>query len=288
MTETIDVLPSSDDITTADKEAIEAAREAYEALTDEQKAKVDPETLAKLQEAESALEVAEVVELIKNIGSVENNEESKEKIEAARAAYENLSEDQKAKIKAEDLQTLVRAEKAYDDLVNPKSQAPVALLVVASVLLIPALLMLAYLILYSTKKKGSTVRSVVCLPVLVGAAGATGAFVALYVVAGLLLAVVVADVIIAIKNPQAIKDIKNFKQLFKKDATNDPAAAETAPVAPTQPVEATEMAAEETQEEVKPAPVEQNPAESVETLSSVTAKKAPRIIRVRLRRRRDG
>ena len=50
------------------------------------------------------------------------------------------------------------------------------LLVVASVLLIPALLMLAYLILYITKKKkGPTVMSAVALPVLVGAAGATGA-----------------------------------------------------------------------------------------------------------------
>ena len=158
--------------------------------------------------------------------------------------------------------------KAYDDLVNPKSQAPVVSLVVVSVLLIPAVLMLAYLILYSTKKKGSTVRSVVGLPVLLSAAMATGAFVALYVLAGLLVAVVVADVIIIVKNPQAIKDIKNFKQLFKKDAKNDPVATETAPVAPTQPVEATEPAAEETQEEVKaelvakkPAPVERKPAE---------------------------
>jgi len=258
--EVIDALPSSDEITTADKETIEAAREAYEALSDEQKAEVAPETLTKLEEAESALEVAEVVELIKNIGSVENNEESKERIEAARAAYEKLSADQKAKIKAEDLQTLVRAENAYDDLVNPKSQAPVVLLVVVCVLLVPAVLMLAYLILYITKKKGSTVMSVVGLPVLLGSVWTTGASVALYVLAGVLVAVVVADLVIAVKNPQAIKDIKNFKQLFKKDAKNDSAAAETAPAAPTQPVEAMKPAAEETQEEVKAAPVAEEPA----------------------------
>ena len=235
VSETIDALPSFEEITTADKEAIEAARAAYEALTDDQKAKVDHETLTKLEEAEKEINDIEtsnqVTEAINNLpSSDEITTADKEAIEAARAAYEALTDEQKAMIKAEDLQTLVNAEKAYDNLVNPKSQAPVALLVVVCILLIPALLMLAYLILYITKKKGSTVMSVVGLPVVLTVTSTTGAFVALYVLIGLLVAVVVADVIIAIKNPQAIKDIKNFKQLFKKDAKNDSAATETAPI----------------------------------------------------------
>ena len=135
--------------------------------------------------------------------------------------------------------------------------------------------MLAYLILYITKKKGSTVMSVVGLPVLLIAASTTGAFVALYVLIGLLVAVVVADVIIAIKNPQAIKDIKNFKQLFKKDAKHDPAATETAPVAPAQPLEATEPVAEE------PAPVAEAEAEEEGEEAVTVADGSGNVFRIR-------
>ena len=54
-----DALPVADAVTLNDKEAIEAARAAYEALTDEQKALVTPEDLAKLTAAEAALAALE-------------------------------------------------------------------------------------------------------------------------------------------------------------------------------------------------------------------------------------
>ncbi len=57
--EKINALPASDKIATTDKEAIEAARKAYDALTADQKAKVSAETLKKLEEAEKALAAAE-------------------------------------------------------------------------------------------------------------------------------------------------------------------------------------------------------------------------------------
>ncbi len=57
--ETINALPSGTKVATTDKEAIEAARKAYDALTDDQKAKVPAETLKKLEAAEKALDVAE-------------------------------------------------------------------------------------------------------------------------------------------------------------------------------------------------------------------------------------
>ena len=57
--ETINALPDADKVTTADKDAIEAARKAYDDLTDDQKAKVDAETLKKLTDAETALAAAE-------------------------------------------------------------------------------------------------------------------------------------------------------------------------------------------------------------------------------------
>ena len=57
VTEMIDGLSATEDITVDDKDSIEAAREAYEALTEDQKAKVSEETLKKLEDAEATLEV---------------------------------------------------------------------------------------------------------------------------------------------------------------------------------------------------------------------------------------
>ena len=55
VTEKINALPAADAVVVADREAIEAARAAYDALTDSQKAKVSAETLKKLTDAEAAL-----------------------------------------------------------------------------------------------------------------------------------------------------------------------------------------------------------------------------------------
>ena len=51
----INALPAAEDVTKANKEAITAAREAYEAMSTEQKAEVGAEVLAKLTAAENAL-----------------------------------------------------------------------------------------------------------------------------------------------------------------------------------------------------------------------------------------
>ena len=55
----LDALPAAADVKLEDKEAIEKARAAYDALTDEQKAKVDPAALQKLTDAEAALKAKE-------------------------------------------------------------------------------------------------------------------------------------------------------------------------------------------------------------------------------------
>ena len=55
VTDKISALPNASDVTLDDKEAIEAARAAYDALTPDQKAKVSAETLKKLTDAENAL-----------------------------------------------------------------------------------------------------------------------------------------------------------------------------------------------------------------------------------------
>ncbi|MBQ9415128.1 MAG: hypothetical protein IJU16_08410, partial [Clostridia bacterium] len=54
----IDTLPSTENINIADQAAVEATRDAYDSLTDEQKAMIDDETLEKLAAAEDALEIA--------------------------------------------------------------------------------------------------------------------------------------------------------------------------------------------------------------------------------------
>ena len=107
-------------VTEESGEKITAARTAYDALTDTQKAMV--QNLDKLTSAETAYEqllaqkqdkekANEVALLIENIGKV--NENSGEKITAAREAFDSLTPAQKALVT--NYSTLISAEKAYYD-----------------------------------------------------------------------------------------------------------------------------------------------------------------------------
>ena len=112
------------DIGTVDKNSkskIDAARKAYNELTDEQKKLVSNyQTLAdaeakyaSLVQAEADKKAAdEVIKLITDIGTVDKN--SKSKIDAARKAYNNLTDEQKKLVN--NYQTLEAAEKAYAGL----------------------------------------------------------------------------------------------------------------------------------------------------------------------------
>jgi len=98
-------------VTTADKATIEAARAAYDALTADQKAYVSSETLAKLTAAEDALKAAEAGDKINALPAAASvTSSNKEAIEAARAAYDALTADQKAYVSPEMLQKLKDAE----------------------------------------------------------------------------------------------------------------------------------------------------------------------------------
>ena len=104
----VDLIAGIDEaILTDDKDAIENARNAYNALTDDQKARVG--NYKDLTDAEAALAV---VELIQNIGDVRFTTTSKELIDAARNAYNALTDDQKARVGNEAL--LLAAEAEYD------------------------------------------------------------------------------------------------------------------------------------------------------------------------------
>ena len=119
-------LSDATDVTISDKGAIETARAAYDALTDDQKALISEGTLSKLTAAEDALEAAEaaaddqeiadaVADMIAELpNAADVSVGDKDAIEAARAAYEDLTDDQKALISEDILSKLTDAEDALE------------------------------------------------------------------------------------------------------------------------------------------------------------------------------
>ena len=112
--EMINALPAAPDVTVDDKDDIEVAREAYDALTDAQKALIDADTLKKLTDAEDALAAAEVTAMIDVLPETVTVDD-KDAVEAAREAYDALTDAQKAFISDE---TLAKLEAAEDALIS--------------------------------------------------------------------------------------------------------------------------------------------------------------------------
>ena len=120
-----DLIDAIGDVTLTDdcKAKIDAARKAYDALTDTQKALVskldiltDAEAkLAQLKkEAADKAAVDDVIAKIDAIGKVKLDKASKAKITAARAAYDALDDELKAQVT--NYNTLLAAEKRYQQL----------------------------------------------------------------------------------------------------------------------------------------------------------------------------
>ena len=121
----IEKIDAIGEVTLASEEAIDAARAAYEALTEAQQAEVtnyDKLTAAEARLAD--LKAAKAVDdMIDAIGEV--TLESEEAIAAARAAYEALTEAQKAEVKSYDKLTAaearladLKAAKPVDDMID--------------------------------------------------------------------------------------------------------------------------------------------------------------------------
>lgn len=112
------------EVTLESEAYIQAAREAYENLLPEQKALV--QNLKILQEAESKLGTLKaaidqqaadkIAEMIDRIGKVQYNEDCKTKIEAAREAYNQLTDAQKKLVSEEHINVLKAAESQYENL----------------------------------------------------------------------------------------------------------------------------------------------------------------------------
>ncbi len=100
----IDALPAAEDVTLADRTVIDSTGVAYDLLTDDQKAQIDPETAQKLFDAQAALAkidsdmkaADEVAKMINDLPSATNvTLNDKDAIEAASAAYDALTDAQK-------------------------------------------------------------------------------------------------------------------------------------------------------------------------------------------------
>ena len=115
-----DMIDAIGEVTLESEGAIDAARAAYEALTEAQQAEV--KSYEKLTAAEARLAVLKpakpVEKLIDAIGEVTLDSESA--IQAARAAYDALTEEQKAEVKNYD--KLTAAEAAYARLLAEQSE----------------------------------------------------------------------------------------------------------------------------------------------------------------------
>ena len=125
----INALPTT--VTVNDKAQIEAARAAYEALSDDEKAKIDTDTLSKLTDAETALSAAEKAAadqaaadpVIAQINALPADITLNDKaaVDAARKAYTDLTDDQKNLVTDETLEKLAAAEAAIADLEAAKA-----------------------------------------------------------------------------------------------------------------------------------------------------------------------
>ncbi len=122
VTDLINALP--DTITLENKAAVEEARAAYDALNDKAEAMVSSQTVSKLTSAESKIaqlekeandlkEASKVINQINALPGVNDIElEDEAEIVAARAAYDGLTDDQKAIVEKEGaVKTLANAEK---------------------------------------------------------------------------------------------------------------------------------------------------------------------------------
>ncbi len=110
------------------KEAIDAARKAYDALDDEQKKAIDPKIVELLKKSEDEYkeldsEVKAAEEAISKILDVDATDASKEAIEAAKKAYDSLTDEQKKAVDAKFPKAVEKAEETYTEKVAEQKAA---------------------------------------------------------------------------------------------------------------------------------------------------------------------
>ena len=124
----INALPAAEDVALESAYEIAGARAAYNALTDDQKNLIDDETLNKLTAAEAALQSLVDVDIVERMINALPNAENvtyndKAAIEDARAAYDALTDDQKALVNLETVDKLTAAEEALAPILEDVAAA---------------------------------------------------------------------------------------------------------------------------------------------------------------------
>ena len=150
VTAAIDALPAAAEITLESKEDVEAARAAFDKLTESQQGMVTAETTGKLAACEAAIAKLEadaadkaaadaVTEAINALPAAdEMTLESKEAVEAARAAFDKLTETQQALVPKEAQEKLAAAEAAIAKLVATEADKAAAGAVTEAINALPA------------------------------------------------------------------------------------------------------------------------------------------------------
>ena len=143
----IENLPAKEAVTKDNKDAIEAAKAAYDALTDDQKKKVSGENKQKLNDAVEALAAIEkeeaaakaVSDKISELPSKEAvTKNDKTAIDAAKVAFDALTDDQKAKVSDADKQKLNDAVAAIEAIEKDEADTAASDKVTKSVNALPA------------------------------------------------------------------------------------------------------------------------------------------------------
>ena len=120
----IDALPAADTMTYADADAVKAARAAYNALNDKQKADVSADQLTALEAAEKKIAEAQkaVDDVVAAINALPTADavtaDNSAAVKAAKDAYEALDEAQKAAVGSDAVHTLAAAVRAAEAIDN--------------------------------------------------------------------------------------------------------------------------------------------------------------------------
>lgn len=130
VTEKLNALPSEEDVMFQDEAVLKQAREAYDALSEDQKKFVSGEAYDKLEKAEKKLEALKaeaeaVTKQIQELPAVGDLKlEDAEKVSLARSAYDALNADQKRQLTESGvLDTLLNAENQISLLEREKEEA---------------------------------------------------------------------------------------------------------------------------------------------------------------------
>ncbi|MBQ7244710.1 MAG: hypothetical protein IJS52_10990, partial [Bacilli bacterium] len=155
-----ELIDSIGEVTLEKEGLIAEARAAYDALTDAQKERISEYLVNTLNNAEKILASLKADKaatdafkaLVDGIGEIDDSEACRKRIEAAKAAYDALTDEQKAAV-ASEYQTLLRKEADHNKVVNDKRTSTILLIVGIAAGGVVALLLLLYAVSFLLLRK---------------------------------------------------------------------------------------------------------------------------------------